>query len=93
MRAPGRFTSALLAGVRTYRSVRAGRPSPCRFEPTCSEYALTALADHGALRGSALVARRLGRCHPLGGHGWDPVPPPPPYARAGTIPLTPQGKT
>ena len=47
----------------------------CRFQPTCSAYALEALATHGALRGSWLAARRLGRCHPLGGHGHDPVPP------------------
>lgn len=93
MRVHGQFARVLLVGVRAYRSVRAGRLSPCRFEPTCSAYALTALTDHGAVRGAWLVARRLGRCHPLGGHGWDPVPPPPPHARAGDLPLIPQGKT
>ena len=46
----------------------------CRFYPTCSNYALDALEIHGAVRGSALTARRLCRCHPWGGHGWDPVP-------------------
>ncbi|WP_411837528.1 membrane protein insertion efficiency factor YidD [Paracoccus sp. ME4] len=46
----------------------------CRFQPTCSAYALDALARHGALRGGWLVLRRLGRCHPWGGHGYDPVP-------------------
>lgn len=60
--------------VRAYRSVRAGRPSPCRYQPTCSAYALEALEQHGALRGSWLTLRRLGRCHPWGSHGWDPVP-------------------
>lgn len=47
----------------------------CRFQPTCSEYALEALELHGALRGSALVVKRLLRCHPWGGDGYDPVPP------------------
>ena len=66
---------AVAAGVRLYQVVRAGRPSPCRFTPTCSEYALEALEAHGALRGTALATRRLARCHPLGGRGFDPVPP------------------
>ena len=47
----------------------------CRHLPTCSEYALDALAVHGALRGSWLALRRIGRCHPWGGSGYDPVPP------------------
>lgn len=47
----------------------------CRFQPTCSAYALEALETHGALRGAWLTLRRLGRCHPWGGHGHDPVPP------------------
>lgn len=46
----------------------------CRFQPTCSEYALEALAKHGGLRGSRLTAGRLLRCRPGGGHGYDPVP-------------------
>jgi len=60
--------------VRFYQRVTDGRPSPCRFVPTCSNYALDALERHGAARGSALTLRRLFRCHPWGGHGWDPVP-------------------
>ena len=60
--------------VRGYRRLAAGRPSPCRFDPTCSAYALEALEAHGALRGGWLTLRRLARCHPWGGHGWDPVP-------------------
>jgi putative membrane protein insertion efficiency factor len=60
--------------VRLYQRVTDGRPSPCRFVPTCSNYALDALERHGAARGSALTLRRLFRCHPWGGHGWDPVP-------------------
>ncbi|HET9949949.1 MAG TPA: membrane protein insertion efficiency factor YidD [Longimicrobiales bacterium] len=47
----------------------------CRFTPTCSAYAIDAVRTHGALRGSWLALRRLARCHPWGGFGWDPVPP------------------
>lgn len=46
----------------------------CRFVPTCSRYALEAYRVHGAVRGTWLTVRRLGRCHPLGGGGYDPVP-------------------
>ncbi|MDP0500350.1 MAG: membrane protein insertion efficiency factor YidD [Verrucomicrobiota bacterium JB022] len=49
--------------------------SGCRFEPTCSRYALQALQEHGPLYGSWLAIRRLSRCHPWGGCGFDPVPP------------------
>lgn len=47
----------------------------CRFAPSCSEYALEALRAHGAFRGAWLAARRVSRCHPWGGSGYDPVPP------------------
>lgn len=47
----------------------------CRFQPTCSVYALEALERHGTLRGTVLMLRRVGRCHPWGGSGYDPVPP------------------
>jgi putative membrane protein insertion efficiency factor len=72
---PGPVARALRAGVRTYQVARAGRLSPCRFEPSCSAYAAEALEVHGAARGSWLAVRRLSRCRPLGGRGWDPVPP------------------
>lgn len=57
-----------------------GPASGCRFQPTCSEYFLEAVEVHGALRGSWLGLKRLGRCHPWGGRGEDPVPVPTPDA-------------
>jgi len=50
-------------------------PPACRFTPTCSEYAMEAIAIHGPLGGSWLAARRLSRCHPFHPGGHDPVPP------------------
>lgn len=52
-----------------------GPAGRCRFTPSCSHYAVEALQVHGALKGTALAARRLYRCHPWGGCGPDPVPP------------------
>ena len=49
-------------------------PPACRYEPTCSEYARVAVERYGVGRGGWLAARRIGRCHPFGGSGWDPVP-------------------
>lgn len=46
----------------------------CRYQPTCSAYALEALEKHGAVKGAVLALRRIGRCHPLGKSGYDPVP-------------------
>ena len=46
----------------------------CRYAPSCSEYTMDALRIHGAFRGSWLAAKRIGRCHPWGGSGYDPVP-------------------
>jgi len=70
--------SRLLAGaVRGYRwmrrTIRPGLPT-CRYIPSCSAYGLEALETHGAARGTWLTVRRLSRCHPLGGFGFDPVP-------------------
>jgi hypothetical protein len=66
---------ALMALVQAYRLLlKAWIGSACRFEPTCSAYALEALDLHGAIRGSILSAKRLLRCHPYCQGGHDPVP-------------------
>ena len=49
-------------------------PPTCRFQPSCSQYAIDAVEKYGAARGGRLAAKRLLRCHPWGGHGYDPVP-------------------
>lgn len=49
-------------------------PPSCRFVPTCSQYALEAIRKHGPFRGTYLAVRRILRCHPWGGSGYDPVP-------------------
>lgn len=66
--------SLLLKGIDGYQRLREGRPSPCRYTPSCSAYAREAIEEHGTGRGSWLGLRRVVRCHPFGGHGWDPVP-------------------
>ena len=48
--------------------------SNCRFMPTCSEYAMESLKSHGLIKGSYLTIKRIGKCHPWGGHGYDPIP-------------------
>jgi putative membrane protein insertion efficiency factor len=72
--------AALLAPILFYRRyISPMFPPVCRFQPTCSEYAMDALRLHGPLRGLWLTARRLSRCHPVtwlgGSSGFDPVPP------------------
>lgn len=52
------------------------KPRTCRFDPTCSQYAVEALRIHPLPRAIRLIVKRVGRCHPLGGSGYDPVPPP-----------------
>lgn len=65
----------LLGLVQLYRLTAMARTPRCRFLPTCSSYALEALRVHGALRGTWLAIRRVGRCHPWNAGGIDPVPP------------------
>jgi len=78
--APGarryRTRTVLIRIIGLYQAVRAGRPSPCRYWPTCSNYAVQAIEGHGAGRGTVLALGRVLRCHPWGGHGVDPVPEP-----------------
>jgi uncharacterized protein len=71
--------AAVLSGaVRVYElTLRPVIGANCRFFPSCSCYAREALATHGAVRGSALAAGRILRCHPFNPGGYDPVPPPP----------------
>ncbi len=65
----------LLGLVKLYRvTISPLLGANCRYQPTCSQYALEALRVHGAFRGSVLAAKRIARCHPWGGHGYDPVP-------------------
>lgn len=74
--------SPALAGLALTGAVRAYQllVSPllglnCRFLPSCSSYAIEAIQTHGSLKGSWLAAKRICRCHPWGGDGYDPVPP------------------
>ena len=68
-------TTILLALVKAYRYVLSPfLGNNCRFVPSCSRYALEAIESHGALRGSWLALRRIGRCHPWHAGGFDPVP-------------------
>ena len=68
------FARLLRATFVGWQRVRADRPSPCRFVPTCSAYGIEAVERHGGLRGGALAAARVLRCHPWGRFGYDPVP-------------------
>ena len=65
----------LLALVGLYRyTISPFLGNNCRYQPTCSEYAIEALREHGAFRGTWLAAKRIAKCHPWGGSGYDPVP-------------------
>lgn len=65
----------------------------CRFAPSCSAYAIEAFQRHGALRGGALTFKRIIRCHPWGGSGFDPVPEPDVSAHKERAPQKPKTKT
>ena len=79
-----RLLIALVQGYRLLLSPWLG--SSCRFEPTCSRYALEALQRHGAAHGSYLAARRILRCHPGCAGGHDPVPPGPHSFESKSVP-------
>ncbi len=69
------LVAVLVAPILFYRRyVSPLTPPACRFTPTCSQYALEALRKHGPFKGLYLAVRRILRCHPWGGSGYDPVP-------------------
>lgn len=82
------FVAFAVGVLRFYQGVISPWLGPrCRFSPSCSHYACEALERHGPMRGSWLTLRRLGRCHPFGGGGFDPVPaadPPPAIGPSGS---------
>ena len=66
----------VIKGISLYQAARAGYPSPCRFQPSCSTYAAEAVTTHGVIRGGWLAIRRILRCQPFAAFGYDPVPSP-----------------
>lgn len=69
------ISMALIALVRFYqRCISPLTPPSCRYTPTCSQYAIEALRKYGVIKGLWLTIKRLSRCHPWGGSGYDPVP-------------------
>lgn len=69
------FVFLLVAPIRFYQKyISPYTPPSCRFTPTCSQYAVEAIRKHGPIRGLWLAVRRILRCHPWGGSGYDPVP-------------------
>ena len=65
----------LIGMIRAYQVLTVWMPPVCRYSPSCSAYAIQAIRAHGSLRGSAMAARRILRCHPWHPGGYDPVPP------------------
>ncbi len=69
------FSFIFLALIRFYQvAISPLKPPSCRFTPTCSQYAIEAIKKYGPFKGLYLAIRRILRCHPWGGSGYDPVP-------------------
>lgn len=69
------FTELILLPIYFYRyCISPLTPPSCRFTPTCSQYAVIAIKKHGVFKGGWLTLKRLSKCRPGGGHGYDPVP-------------------
>ena len=68
-------TFPLILLIRGYQLILSSMlGSNCRFMPTCSEYALESLKEYGLIKGTFLTIKRIGKCHPWGSHGYDPIP-------------------
>ncbi|MCP9767293.1 membrane protein insertion efficiency factor YidD [Lacihabitans sp. LS3-19] len=68
------FSAIIIVIVRIYQyGISPYFPDACRYQPTCSQYMVDSIKEWGVLKGTWLGLRRLSRCHPWGGHGWDPV--------------------
>lgn len=77
------ISKLLILPIRFYQgAISPHLPDACRYYPTCSEYAIQAIRVHGPARGLWLALKRICRCHPWGGSGYDPVPPGKPAKRS-----------
>ena len=63
----------LIKVIKKYQSIPGGFHNQCRFIPTCSDYAIEAIEKYGSIKGSFMALKRILRCNPLGGYGYDPV--------------------
>ena len=69
-----RMKRILISLIHFYQKIPFSSHKVCRFRPTCSEYAIESINTYGSIKGSFLAIKRILRCNPLGGYGWDPVP-------------------
>lgn len=69
------LSACIIALIKVYQWIISPLIGPkCRYTPTCSQYGIQAIQKHGVAKGMWLTIKRVGRCHPWGGHGYDPVP-------------------